>query len=705
MQASSSPLYCQHCGAENPVGSSACFACQSPLATCEEGGQHVRDELLQERYRILAQVGTGGFGAVYKAVDTLRGDGIVAIKQINLRGLTTQQIIEATDGFHREVRLLSNLKHPNLPAIRDSFTDPQHWYIVMDFIEGENLEAYLKQRSSSQPGLPLDEVFAIGLQLCTVLDYLHTREPAIIFRDLKPSNIMRAPDGRVYLIDFGIARHFVPGKPRDTIPFGSPGYAAPEQYGRSQTTPQADIYSLGALLHQMLTGDDPADTPFHFAPLRLYGPPYLAGVQELLQRMVQVDSSKRPASIAEVKEELQRLAGMQEKDTPRLWRPPEAPPPLPVDGPYAASLPKHTSAGHAQIQARRTSPGLSRRQFINAGAAIGAATVLGLGSVTLCRFLTTPHFSGVIADSNLTPALAPIPNFVFYGHKAAVTTMTWSRYGQYIASGSADKTVLVWRAADGMLLYKYVGYTSPLTSVAWSSDKDDEYIASCGQSDGSIQLWEALTGNDNKEFIEHSGRVLALVWARYNSYIASGGEDKLVRLWEVDTGKIIQTYRGHTASIRALAWSRDDLIASASADKTVRIWANHEATHIPVYRGHAAGVNAVAWNYDGSQIASASDDGTVQVWNVVDGGPVVTYHGHKGKVNAVIWFDNYNGLNPLFVSGGEDKTVQLWNISGKRVAMYTKHTAPVTAVAAFGSRIASSSADGTVHIWTPPAYK
>jgi WD40 repeat protein len=95
----------------------------------------------------------------------------------------------------------------------------------------------------------------------------------------------------------------------------------------------------------------------------------------------------------------------------------------------------------------------------------------------------------------------------------------------------------------------------------------------------------------------------------------------------------------------------------------------------------------------------------VQVWNVADGSPVVTYRGHKGKVNAVIWFDNYNNLNPLFVSGSEDKTVQLWNISGKRIATYTKHTAPVTAVAASGSRIASSSADGTVHIWTPPAYK
>ncbi len=168
MDSSSSPIYCSHCGAENVAGSCVCFACQGPLHVQKEDEQHVQDELLKERYRILLQVGTGGFGAVYKAVDTFQDDAIVAIKQINLRGLTTQQIIEATDGFHREVRLLSHLKHPNLPAIRDSFTDPQHWYIVLDFIEGETLEAYLKQHSpTSQPGLPLDEVLAIGLQLCT----------------------------------------------------------------------------------------------------------------------------------------------------------------------------------------------------------------------------------------------------------------------------------------------------------------------------------------------------------------------------------------------------------------------------------------------------------------------------------------------------------------------------------------------------------
>src|SRR6266702_5044351 len=228
-------MYCTVCGAANETGNSVCTVREQPIE--EDTGKTEAESLLKGRYRILTQVGTGGFGAVYKARDTLaagQGTAIIAIKQVNLRGLTPQEIIEATDGFHREVLLLSNLEHVNLPHIYDSFTDPEHWYLVMDFIGGETLEQYLRHTTAgSSPAttrsLPLDEVFSIALQLCHVLHYLHTRQPPIIFRDLKPANVMRAPEGNLYLIDFGIARQFKPGQAKDTMPFGSPGYAAPEQ--------------------------------------------------------------------------------------------------------------------------------------------------------------------------------------------------------------------------------------------------------------------------------------------------------------------------------------------------------------------------------------------------------------------------------------------------------------------------------------------
>ncbi len=159
--------------------------------------------------------------------------------------LNPQEIAEAAENFKREAHILAALKHPNLPSIYEQFSETGRWYLIMDFIEGETLEEHLMKKQEGH--LSVEETLQIGLQLCTVLAYLHSRQPPIIFRDLKPSNIMLTPEGNLYLIDFGIARHFKPGQNRDTIALGSPGYAAPEQYGKAQTTPRSDIYSLGAV--------------------------------------------------------------------------------------------------------------------------------------------------------------------------------------------------------------------------------------------------------------------------------------------------------------------------------------------------------------------------------------------------------------------------------------------------------------------------
>src|SRR5579863_1910142 len=305
---------CSICGTENPAQAAFCFACGRPLQQTIQATQMIQvptptgtgasgaTTLIQQRYCILTQVGKGGFGTVYKAADTKLGDRVVALKEMSESGLSTQEAAEATRNFKHEALLLANLTHPNLPRIYDHFFDAGHWYLVMEFIEGETLEDILDKVGGK---LPMEKVLAIGIQLCGVLNYLHTRQPPVIFRDLKPANILLTRDNSLYLIDFGIARLFKPGQSKDTIAFGSPGYAAPEQYGKAQTTQQSDIYSLGATLHEMLSGDDPSDTSFTFAPLRIPAP----ALEQLIVRMVSIDVNKRPNSVADIRQELQNIIG------------------------------------------------------------------------------------------------------------------------------------------------------------------------------------------------------------------------------------------------------------------------------------------------------------------------------------------------------------------------------------------------------------
>jgi serine/threonine protein kinase len=318
-------LFCVQCGCSNPLLARFCRFCGHPVHSALDhvplSSQAVSSariavvpqpaaasqnalagRLLKQRYRIVKQVGSGGYGEVYRAIDTEFMDRQVAVKEMIQQGLNAAEVADASDGFKREAVLLATLTHPNLPSIYDYFSEHGNWYLVMSFIEGETLDSYIQQRG---PVLPVEKVLPIAIQLATVLSFLHTRKPMIIFRDLKPANVMRTPEGQLYLIDFGIARHFKWGQTKDTLVLGSPGYAAPEQYGRAQTTPQTDVYSLGVLLHQLLTGLDPALTPFRHPKVDLPDYPQLS---ILLACMLEIDAKKRPASMGNIQRELQRIS-------------------------------------------------------------------------------------------------------------------------------------------------------------------------------------------------------------------------------------------------------------------------------------------------------------------------------------------------------------------------------------------------------------
>ncbi len=311
----SSTIFCGNCGTQNPASESFCSSCGYALAKVAAAapsvpttltGQLPTAILLKHRYRILQTVGQGGMGAVYQAEDTQLGDRLVAIKEMSQGNLSGQQAQDAVADFKREAHLLAGLQHPNLPSIHDYFEEAGRWYLVMSFIEGETLADYLDHTQDHK--LSLEETLGIGQTLCQVLNYLHIHKPPIIFRDLKPSNIMRNSDGHLYLIDFGIARHFKPGQVKDTASYGSMGYAPPEQYGKAQTTERSDIYSLGATLYECLSGYDPSQTAFRLPPLQTLVPTLSERLVTLITQMLEMDEGKRPANAKVVEQELQQVS-------------------------------------------------------------------------------------------------------------------------------------------------------------------------------------------------------------------------------------------------------------------------------------------------------------------------------------------------------------------------------------------------------------
>jgi outer membrane protein assembly factor BamB/predicted Ser/Thr protein kinase len=269
--------------------------------------------ILQDRYEILKVLGLGGMGAVYQARD-LRFTGVArlcALKEMTCTTPDPQVRRLAIQNFEREANILASLNHPAIPKIYDYFTESTRSYLVLEFIEGEDLEALM---GDTEQMLPQERVADWAIQICDVLSYLHSQEPPIVFRDMKPSNIMLRPPNHVVLIDFGIARVFEVGQKGTMI--GTEGYSPPEQY-RGIANPAGDIYALGATLHHLLTRRDPRLEPpftFHEEPPRLLNPALSEELEAVIMTALEYEPERRFASAADMKDALARCLGEDGKE-------------------------------------------------------------------------------------------------------------------------------------------------------------------------------------------------------------------------------------------------------------------------------------------------------------------------------------------------------------------------------------------------------
>lgn len=260
--------------------------------------------IIDGKYKILNEIGHGGMSTVYLAINE-KANKPWAVKEIRKSCRKDFQMIRQS--LLMEVELLKKLKHPNLPSIIDVIDEKENIMIVMDYIEGNTLEKVLSEQGAQKQ----ETVIEWAIHLCDVLDYLHTRNPAVIYRDMKPSNVMLKSDGSVILIDFGIAREYKERNVADTTCLGTQGYAAPEQFGNmGQTDARTDIYCLGATMYHLVTGHNPSEPPYEMYPITYWNQKLSTGLEQIILKCTCKNPNDRYQSARELKYALQHYRDM-----------------------------------------------------------------------------------------------------------------------------------------------------------------------------------------------------------------------------------------------------------------------------------------------------------------------------------------------------------------------------------------------------------
>ena len=309
---------CPRCGAPAADGRAYCPRCGLPLSPEQAAwaGPLRAGTGVAERYVVERTLGQGGMGAVYRVRDLRLAGRPCALKELAVVPTSAAGREDALRRWHLEAEMLVRLSHPAVPQVYDRLVEGNRYYLVMEYVAGVDLGT-LAADYLDLTGEPLPEpaVATWGAQVALVLCYLHRQDPPVVHRDVKPANILLLSDGRVKLVDFGLAR---PGASDAATRIGTPGYAPPEQY-RGAAEPRSDVYGLGATLHHLSSGRDPSgQAPFDFPPLRALRPELGPALADAVDAMLRPEIAGRPPAL-----EASRLLAVAQPEP--AWAPAASP--------------------------------------------------------------------------------------------------------------------------------------------------------------------------------------------------------------------------------------------------------------------------------------------------------------------------------------------------------------------------------------------
>jgi WD40 repeat protein len=706
----------------------------------------------RQRYRLEQRLGGGGMGEVFLAMDTLLGQP-VALKLLD----TKLSPGDLRRRFEREVAVVTALRSQHIVHVSDSGVTLQgHPFYVMEYLQGQTLGQLLR----CEKPLPIERTISIITQVCAGLQLAHQgislkqggtafgRRVKVIHRDLKPDNIFLLPTGLgelVKLLDFGIAkiRSDQAEYTHATSMFlGTYRYAAPEQFEIGQDLDErADIYSLGMILYEMLTGTDPFGSNEHQMTGATWGVAHLSkpaiplraqpGCEQLpreldavVMRCLQKDPAKRFSSVAELNQALHAavpdisdrslsLTEYVQQENTEL--PPSTPTPTHVNARSPASNDPTLSAtqnftrsvGASTRQARSSlsrSAFLRQPAFLLSGAGITTALAIGVYYLSQPLALSSLQASQPIAQESLTsPAVqieAPMiqsavssANSTLTGHLDTVWAVAVAPDGKTLISAGFDRTIKLWNLQTGKLLQTLTGHSDAVRALATSPDGK---IMASGSGDKTIKIWNLQTGEllrtlpaDPSTNTGHSGPVWSVAISPDSKTLASGSYDGTIKIWDLNTGNLIRTLPDHYDSVWSVAIGPDNkTLASGSYDGTIKIWNLETGAVLHTLSTHTDTVRSVAISPDGKTLASGSWDKTIRLWNVQTGNLIRTLPGHSDRVLAVA----IDPSGQTLASSSIDRTIKLWNLhTGKLLRTLSGHSDWVTAIAFAPQRPSSSS--------------